>query len=738
MSEKKPSGFLLILVPAATVFISSGCIMILELVAGRLTARYLGSSLYTWTSVIGVVLAGITIGNYLGGRIADKFPAGKALSALFAISSVACVMVVVMNNLVGGLAFLWQFSLPARVFGHVFVVFSIPSTLLGTISPVVAKMALDRGLPTGRTVGDIYAWGAAGSIVGTFLAGFWLIAAMGTIAIIWTIGAVLLLMAVLYWARLWVLYVWAAVFVSLMTVGMSPAGWAKDAGSFWGLREKPEAGILYEDESQYSYIAVRQLSSSPDKRRFILDNNRNQSQIIIGDIKDLQFIYEQIYAAVTQLLSRGKDKLSVLAIGGGGYVFPRYIEEVFPGSRVDVAEIDPAVTEAAIRAFGLERNTTINTVNMDGRNYVDTLLERKRRGEQIPQYDFVYEDAFNDYQVPYQLTTREFNDKIVQILSNDGVYMVNLIDVYDKGQFLGAMVNTLKQTFRNVCVFSRNSYRNTGSNFVLVAAGREINLENIDREEAVKDLDLWKLSSSDMEAVVKKANGIILTDDYVPVENLLVPVALEAARVSLAIRYCEQAGILRKQGKWDECISRYKEAASIDPAMTIEAYEEMGMILAEQGRWAEAVEAAKRAIEYNEKADVKRSMSDTCQNISFALRGLGRNSEAAEYMQRAIEGYREDLVRKPDSVEIVSRLGNALAESGNFGEAVEYFQRAVNMNRLDVSNHLTLAKALVIEKRYDEAIERLREGIGFMLDRGQKDDAAKLQGFLESVEKLKK
>jgi tetratricopeptide (TPR) repeat protein len=224
----------------------------------------------------------------------------------------------------------------------------------------------------------------------------------------------------------------------------------------------------------------------------------------------------------------------------------------------------------------------------------------------------------------------------------------------------------------------------------------------------------------------------------VPVENLLVPVALEAARVSLAVRCCEQAEILRKQERWDECISRYKEAAGIDPAVTIEAYGEIGMILAEQGRWIEAVEAAKKAIEYNDKADVKRSMSITCQNISFALRGLGRNDEAAEYMQRAIKGYKEDLVRKPDSVEIVSRLGNALAESGNFGEAVEYFQRAVNMNRLDVKNYLTLAKALVMEKRYDEAIEHLREGIQFMLDRGQRDDAAKLRSALESVEKLKK
>lgn len=155
----KSRSFLSIIVPSATVFLSSACIMILELVAGRLIARHLGSSLYTWTSVIGVVLGGITIGNYLGGRIADRFPARKALAVLFGACSVACVVIVVLNNLVGDWIWLWKLSWPMRVFSHVSIVFLLPSTLLGMISPVVAKMALDRGLPTGRTVGDIYAWG---------------------------------------------------------------------------------------------------------------------------------------------------------------------------------------------------------------------------------------------------------------------------------------------------------------------------------------------------------------------------------------------------------------------------------------------------------------------------------------------------------------------------------------------------------------------------------------------------
>ena len=198
-----------ILIPGLTIFLSSGSIMVLEIVAGRLIARHLGSSLYTWTSVIGVVLAGITIGNYLGGMVADRFPARKTLTILFGISSAACVGIILVNNLVGEWIWLRNFSWPMRVFSHISLVFLIPSILLGMISPVVAKMALDQGFAPGKTIGNIYAWGAAGSIVGTYLTGFYLIATIGTVAIIWTVGLALLLMSVLYGGKFRVTYLWA-------------------------------------------------------------------------------------------------------------------------------------------------------------------------------------------------------------------------------------------------------------------------------------------------------------------------------------------------------------------------------------------------------------------------------------------------------------------------------------------------------------------------------------------------
>jgi hypothetical protein len=181
----------------AIVFGASVCIMVLELTASRLIANYIGQSLYTWTSVIGVVLAGISIGNYIGGGLADRYPPQKVLAWLFFASGILTASVLLLNNWAAATQRPENMNWQMWVMLVVAWVFFLPALALGTISPVTASMALKRSARTGITVGNIYAWGALGSIVGTFLTGFWLIGQFGSNTVIAMTASALLLMGAL-------------------------------------------------------------------------------------------------------------------------------------------------------------------------------------------------------------------------------------------------------------------------------------------------------------------------------------------------------------------------------------------------------------------------------------------------------------------------------------------------------------------------------------------------------------
>ncbi len=722
------------LVPSVTVFFASACIMILELVASRLVARDLGSSLYTWTSIIGVVLAGISIGNYLGGRLADRYHARRALAVLFGLSSAACVGIVVLNHLVGDWTLLWHLSWPSHVFFHVSLVFLLPSTLLGTISPVVAKMALDQGLATGRTIGSIYAWGAAGSIAGTFLAGFFLIATFGSMTIIWSIGAAMLAMALLYWVSCWVMYLWAMVFVALLTMGMVSQEWALEAGAAARLRERPDPNVLYEDETPYCYVAVRQVSKRPDRRAFMQDKLKH-SEIVIGEVTSLQYFYTRIYAGLTHGLSGGRQDLSMMVIGGGGYAFPQYLKSFWPNSRVEVVEIDPGVTEAAMEAFGLDRDTTIQTVNMDARNYVDQLLETGRKGEPTRRYDYIYEDAINDYSVPFQLVTKEFNDKIAMLLADDGVYMVNLIDTYENARFLGAVVNTVQQSFAHVYVVTNKvSLPSVRDTFVVLAAKRELDPART-LQAYNKHLKFWLLDDAEMNYLKAQCGGVILTDDYAPVENMLAPVVRQSAREILARKYLDEAIRLQESEQYERSIRKYRQAVQLNASMGIKAYNEIGMMCVARNKPDEAAQAFRSAIRSQQEAGGEQTaVAPVYMNLGILLGRMNRPDEAKEQLAKAAEWFRIELAENPNAVVTWERLGDTLAITGDFKSASDAFDRATALEPANPSHYQKLARALEFQRRYDEAIAIVRKHVQLVEEQGRRDLAAQLRQYVEFLE----
>jgi len=730
----KSREFVRLVVPSATVFFSSGCIMILELVASRLVARDLGSSLYTWTSIIGVVLAGISIGNYLGGRIADRYHPRRALAVLFGLSSAACVGIVVLNNVVGEWTWLWQLSWPVHVFLQVSVVFLLPSTLLGTIGPIVAKMALDQGLAAGRTLGSIYAWGAAGSIAGTFLAGFFLIATFGSVVIIWSIGAALLAMAVLYWLSCWAMYLWAMVFAALATMGMSSADWARDAGAAALLREPPDPNVIYEDETPYCHVEVRQVSQRPDRRVFMQDKLKH-SEIVMDDVTNLQYFYTKIFAGLTHGLSKGRKNLSMMVIGGGGYAFPQYLRHFWPDGNVEVVEIDPGVTRAAVQAFGLRGSSTIKTINMDARNYVDQLLERERTGQTAPRFDFIYEDAINDYSVPFQLVTKEFNDKISCLLADDGVYMVNLIDTYENAQFLGAVVNAAQESFPFVRVLASQiglpSLRDT---FVVVAAKHEFDPEAV-LKEYNRHLKVWVLDDAQMNHLKERSRAVILTDDYAPVENMLTPVVRQSAKEILARKYLDRAMKLQARGQYEESIQRYRQAVDLNPSMGIKAHNEIGMMYVAQGKLEEAAGAFGAAIaSHTESGAQQTAVASVHMNLGILLGRMNKPREAKEQLAKAAQWFRIELDENPASVTVWDWLGDTRAIMQDFKGASAAFEKAVSLEPRNPAHYDKLAKALEFQRRYAEAIDVVQREIKLLQELGQKDVALQLRPYLELLE----
>jgi spermidine synthase/Tfp pilus assembly protein PilF len=727
-TDKTKNGLLLpVLATGTTVFVSSACVMMLELVAGRLAARQYGSSLYTWTTVIGVTLAGLTTGNYLGGRLADRFCTRQTIGWLFGACSAACVAAIALNNPVGEWTLLWRLGLAARVIGHIATVFFIPSILIGAIIPVAIKMALESNQPRGRTVGRMYALGAAGSILGTFLAGFWLIAAIGTVNTLWLVAGIMLLGAFVYLPKSVTTCAYTAFVAFLIAVGTMPAVWAERLGSTILLRQTRAPDLLYEAESQYCYIAVRQLTKQPDERQFVQDNMKNHSRMIMGNIRELRLFYARVYGAVTHRAAMDKEKLCTLSIGGGGYVYPRYILDVWPGSRVDVAEIDPAVTEAATRAFGLPADTPIHTINLDGRNYVDELLERKRLGKEIPQYDFVYMDAFNDMSVPFQLVTRQFNEKIFAILTADGLYMVNLIDTFDSGKFLASLVSTVRQTFPHVYVVTRPTRPDLPANFIVIAGKRPVNLENLNAEEQLANSSLRVFDDDDFAALKAKGGRTILDDDYGPVENFMAPLVRQASAAETAEKYIGQAEKLNTAGRWEKAVSKYRLAIRTCPAYSLGVNYLMGQILADHGKLTDAAAAFRSALAESEVEESKVIMPTLHYNLGLVLKKLGDAEGASKHFASAIELLRAELAGNGGSAETFSRLGQVEAASGNMQEATLYFEQALDQDPDNITHHLAVVEALAAQGQYEEAKRRLNEGIRYMLSKGRMEDADRLE-----------
>ncbi|HOU12386.1 MAG TPA: fused MFS/spermidine synthase [Anaerolineae bacterium] len=486
--------------PNLIVFISSGCIMILELVAGRIIAPSVGVSLYTWTSVIGVILAGISLGNYIGGRLADRWASPRLLGLMFFLAGLTALGILVIDQLNPMDHVAWPLIL--EILALIAVLFLLPCSILGTVSPIVVKLAMRDLARAGRTVGQIYAFGTVGSIVGTFLTGFWLIAQFGTYMIVVGVSIVLLCLGLLFLlGRRW----WGAALVLPLLIG--GALWAEQRGWLAG-------PCMY--ETNYFCIKVKEEEREGEIVRTLILDRLVHSYTSLDNPTKLVYGYERVYAELTAHQAARHDALRALFIGGGGYTFPKYMELLYPDSTLDVIEIDPGVTRVAYWHLGLSPDTHITSYNEDARMF----LQR----EPTERYDLIMGDAFNDFSVPYHLTTQGFNERVHAWLEPDGLYMVNIIDgAY--GRFLRAYVHTLRQTFAHVYVAPTNAEWREASRNTIVIVGTDTPLD-LNAFAADSLWRQWLLPAEEVDALLAEDAPVLLTDRYAPVEQMLAPVFL--------------------------------------------------------------------------------------------------------------------------------------------------------------------------------------------------------------------
>ena len=494
----------------AVVFLASFSMLVIEVVAGRILAPYVGVSLYPWTSIIGVVLAGISVGAWLGGEIADRYPRFSILGSILLFSGVGTLSIPPLTHWIGTTYF--HSSLMVRILLVTAILFFFPSCSLGMISPVVVKLTLHRLEETGNRVGRIYALSALGSILGTFSAGFFLVSWMGTRNLLFATGFLLLLAGGLS-GGFFIRRKGIAFFLLLL-----PLLWAVRHYAFNPVLDER---TFFFKESDYYTIKLKG-DPGDGKERLVtlhLDNLTHSCSALDNPFR-LEYRYLRSYEEVVRWKATEKDSLKTLFIGGGGYTFPRFVEARYPNAEIDVVEIDPVVIQVSQTYMGVSKTSRIRTFNEDGRWFV---MNRKEGGV----YDFIFEDAFNDLSIPYHLTTKEFAMDLKRLLKKDGLLLTNVIDRFEKGSFLPSYILTLEETFGkgNVHLITLGAYHKNGgvTNRVVVASPQKLDIKDLTRSlkrKGERERISYVMPQEQLEDDLRRFSPVILTDDYAPIDNL--------------------------------------------------------------------------------------------------------------------------------------------------------------------------------------------------------------------------
>ncbi len=480
---------------AALVFGTSAAVLVVELVALRLLAPYLGLTLETNTLVIGVALTAIAVGSWLGGRAADATDPRRLLGPALGVSGAVVALTPATVRSAAEVA-------PSGFVLVALATILVPGALLSAVTPIVTKLRLTTLEETGTVVGRLSGIGTGGAIVGTVLTGFVLVSRVPVGTIMVGLGVLLLVTAVL---------------VDLRVRGRS--GWSR--GARVGAGAAVVAGGLgvvvapggCDVETTYHCARVVEDPADPDGRTLVLDGLRH-SYVDLGDPTRLDFEYVRALAAVADASFPEGEPIVAQHLGAGGVTLPRYLAVDRPGTRSVVSEIDAGVVEVDRDRLALETGPDLEVRVEDARLGLLAVEEDSR--------DLVVGDAFGGVSVPWHLATVEMMTEVDRVLVDDGVYAANLID-HAPLSFARAEVATLAEVFDHVALLGPEDVLDAsgGGNMVVVASDTPMSLAELAAGLDERSTRWSVLSGDPLRSWV--GDAAVLTDDYAPVDQLLTP-----------------------------------------------------------------------------------------------------------------------------------------------------------------------------------------------------------------------
>lgn len=500
----KPNNLILYV----TSFTSGMTVMAVELACSRLLAPYFSSSSIVWTVVIGLIMISMSIGNLLGGRLADRH---KSLSRLYFYIWIASLWIAAIPfvgkyliSAIIGLLFLivpgGQFVVAGSALSCL-VIFSLPMALLGMVSPYLVRLGIHDMENSGKIAGRIYAMGTIGSIIGTFIPTFVTIPLIGTGKTFFLFAFLLNLVCVLYFIMRRERRIKHAVTsVLILAFLLMPF---QDSFAYW------KTNIIYEGESLYNYLQVSETEDS-----VILSTNVAFGVQSIykknGTLSGYYYEYALMAPFFMDEASFSRD-LDVLVLGLGTGTYSKQLKKYFPNSSCDSVEIDERIAWLARKYFDLKEDETRIYIS-DGRSFLQTA--------NAGLYDIILADAYQDITVPFHMSTAEFFQSVKEHLKPGGILIVNVN--MRSGDFEGMseyLAGTLKSCFKSVY---RVDLANV-TNSLLFISDSENMLENYMKNIAAipETHDLYAISwyvGRNAEAV--EASNLILTDDLAPVEIL--------------------------------------------------------------------------------------------------------------------------------------------------------------------------------------------------------------------------